>query len=69
MSNSSFDIFHQARRILCKCPNPECGEISRLSEIDINSGVITEPTWLDDYDDNVDEYDTLPGNLRVKRKN
>ena len=61
MSNSSFDIFHQARRILCKCPNPECGEISRLSEIDIKSGVITEPTWLDDHEDNVDEYDTAAG--------
>ena len=61
MSNSSFDIFHQARRILCKCPNPECGEISRLSEIDIQSGVITEPTWLDDHEDNVDEYDTAAG--------
>ena len=58
MSNSSFDIFHQARRILCKCPNPECGEISRLSEIDIKSGVITDPTFLDEYDDNMDDFDT-----------
>ena len=56
MSNSPFDIFHQARRVLCKCP--ECGEISRLNEIDIKSGVITDPTWLDEYDDNMDDFDT-----------
>ena len=54
MSNSSFDIFHQARRVLCKCP--ECGEISRLSEIDIKSGVITNLTWLDDHDNKMGEY-------------
>lgn len=29
-----------------------------MSEIDIKSGVTTEPTWLDDYDDQVSEYNT-----------
>lgn len=65
MSNS-FDIFHQARRVLCKCP--KCGEISRLSEIDIKSGVTTEPTWLDDYDSRVDEYNTADGKFTDEKK-
>ena len=55
MDNSFFDIFHQARRILCKCP--ECGELSRLSEIQIKSGKETKPTWLDIHQKNEDDFE------------
>ena len=48
MDASTFDLFHQERRILCKCPNPDCGKISRLSEIDIKSGRKSKPTYLDE---------------------
>ena len=50
MDNSFFDIFHQARRILCQCP--ECDAISRLSEIQIKSDKKTKPTWLDIHQKN-----------------
>ena len=56
MDTSTFDLFHQGQRILCKCPNPNCGEISRLSKIRIKSGKKSKPTWLDEYEDNVDDY-------------
>ena len=56
MDPSTFDLFHHAQRILCRCPNPDCGEISRLSKIDIKSGKESKPTWLDDYEDNMDDY-------------
>jgi len=55
MDNSFFDIFHQARRILCQCP--ECGEMSRLSEIQIKSGKKSKPTWLDVHQKNEDDFD------------
>ena len=56
MDPSTFDLFHHAQRILCRCPNPDCGEISRLSKIDIKSGRKSKPTWLDEYEDNMDDY-------------
>ena len=56
MDPSTFDLFHHAQRILCRCPNPDCGEISRLSKIDIKSGKKSKPTWLDEYEDNIDNY-------------
>jgi len=56
MDASTFDLFHQERRILCKCPNPDCGKISRLSEIDIKSGRKSKPTYLDEYKDKMDGY-------------
>ena len=56
MESSTFDLFHHAQRILCKCP--ECGEISRLSKIRIKSGKKSKPTWLDEYEDNMDGYYT-----------
>ncbi len=56
MDPSTFDLFHHAQRILCRCPNPDCGEISRLSKIDIKSGKKSKPTWLDEYEDNMDNY-------------
>ena len=56
MDASTFDLFHQERRILCKCPNPDCGKISRLSEIDIKSGRKSKPTYLDEYEDKMDGY-------------
>ena len=56
MDTSTFDLFHHAQRILCRCPNPDCGEISRLSKIDIKSGKESKPTWLDEYEDNMDGY-------------
>jgi len=56
MDPSAFDLFHHAQRILCRCPNPDCGEISRLSKIDIKSGKKSKPTWLDEYEDNMDDY-------------
>ena len=54
MESSTFDLFHHAQRILCKCP--ECGEISRLSKIRIKSGKKSKPTWLDEYEDNMGDY-------------
>ena len=56
MDPSTFDLFHHAQRILCRCPNPDCGEISRLSKIDIKSGKKSKPTWLDEYEDDMDNY-------------
>jgi len=56
MDPSTFDLFHHAQRILCRCPNPDCGEISRLSKIDIKSGKKSKPTWLDEYEDNMGDY-------------
>ena len=56
MDPYTFDLFHHAQRILCRCPNPDCGEISRLSKIDIKSGKKSKPTWLDEYEDNMDDY-------------
>jgi predicted Holliday junction resolvase-like endonuclease len=56
MDTSTFEMFHQARRILCKCP--ECDEISRLSEIRIKSGKKSNPTWLDEYEESVNDYYT-----------
>ncbi len=56
MDNSFVDITQQANRILCQCPNPECGKISRFSEILIEPGKISKPTWLDEYEDNMDDY-------------
>ena len=56
MDPSTFDLFHHAQRILCRCPNPDCGEISRLNKIDIKSGRKSKPTWLDEYEDNMDDY-------------
>ena len=58
MDTSTFDLFHQGQRILCKCPNPNCGEISRLSKILIKSGKKSKPTWLDEYEDSMDDYYT-----------
>ena len=49
MDNSFVDITQQANRILCQCPNPECGKISRFSEILVEPGKISKPTWLDDH--------------------
>ena len=54
MDNSFFGIFHQARRILCQCP--ECGEISRLSEIQIKSSKKSKPTWLDIHQKNEGDF-------------
>ena len=56
MDTSTFDLFHQGQRILCKCPNPNCGEISRLSKIRIKSGKKSKPTWLDEYKKRMKEY-------------
>ena len=56
MDASTFDLFHQGQRILCKCPNPNCGEISRLGKILIKSGKKSKPTWLDEYEDNMGDY-------------
>ena len=56
MDPYTFDLFHHAQRILCRCPNPDCGEISRLSKIDIKSGKKSKPTWLDEYEDDMDDY-------------
>ena len=56
MDPSTFDLFHHAQRILCRCPNPDCGEISRLSKIDIKSGKKSKPTWLDEYEDDMEDY-------------
>ena len=56
MDTSTFDLFHHAQRILCRCPNPDCGEISRLSKIDIKSGKESKPTWLDEHEDDMDGY-------------
>ena len=56
MDTSTFDLFHQGQRILCKCPNPNCGEISRLGKILIKSGKKSKPTWLDEYEDNMGDY-------------
>ncbi len=56
MDPSTFDLFHHAQRILCRCPNPDCGEISRLSKIDIKSGKKSKPTWLDDHKKNTDDF-------------
>jgi len=58
MDTSTFDLFHHAQRILCRCPNPDCGEISRLSKIDIKSGKESKPTWLDEYEESVGAYYT-----------
>ena len=58
MDPSTFDLFHHAQRILCRCPNPDCGEISRLSKIDIKSGKESKPTWLDEYEESVGVYYT-----------
>ena len=59
MDNSFFDIFHHARRILCKCP--ECDEISRLGEIQIKSGKKSSKTWLDDHQKNINDFDIAKG--------
>ena len=56
MDTSTFDLFHQGQRILCKCPNPNCGEISRLSKILIKSGKKSKPTWLYEYEKRMKEY-------------
>ena len=56
MDASTFDLFHQGQRILCKCPNPNCGEISRLSKIRIKSGKKSKPTWLDEYEKSMKDY-------------
>ena len=56
MDTSTFDLFHQGQRILCKCPNPNCGEISRLSKIRIKSGKKSKPTWLDEYEKSMKDY-------------
>lgn len=59
MDETFLDIFHQARRILCKCPN--CGEISRLGEIEIKSKKKTAKIWLDKYQSNVNEFQAAKG--------
>ena len=56
MDNSFVDITNQANRILCQCPNPECGKISRFSEILVEPGKISKPTWLDDHKKNTDDF-------------
>ena len=56
MDNSFVDITQQANRILCQCPNPECGKISRFSEILVEPGKISKPTWLDDHKKNTDDF-------------
>ena len=65
MDNSFFDIFHQARRILCQCP--ECGEISRLSEIQIKSGKKSKPTWLDVHQKNEDNFDASSDKFKEEK--
>jgi len=65
MDNSFFDIFHQARRILCQCP--ECGELSRLSEIDIKSGKKSKPTWLDAHKENEDGFNAASDKFEEKK--
>ena len=67
MNNYSFDVFHQAQRILCKCPNPECGKISRLSEIRIKSGKISKPTRLDDHKKNTDDFGMAANKFEGKK--
>jgi len=39
-----------------------------LSEIYIKSGVTTDPTWLDDYDDQVSEYNTADENFEDEKQ-
>jgi len=56
MDNSFVGITQQANRILCQCPNPECGKISRFNEILVEPGKISKPTWLDDHQKNTDDF-------------
>ena len=65
MDNSFFGIFHQARRILCQCP--ECGEISRLSEIQIKSSKKSKPTWLDIHQKNEDNFDASSDKFKEEK--
>ena len=67
MDNSFVDITQQANRILCQCPNPECGKISRFSEILIEPGKISKPTWLDDNQKNIDNFDMAANKFEDKK--
>ena len=67
MDNSFVDITQQANRILCQCPNPECGKISRFSEILIEPGKISKPTWLDDHQKNIDNFDMAADKFEDKK--
>ena len=68
MDNSFVDITQQANRILCQCPNPECGKISRFSEILIEPGKISKPTWLDDHQKNTRDFDIANGKFVDSKK-
>ncbi|SVD02857.1 uncharacterized protein METZ01_LOCUS355711, partial [marine metagenome] len=67
MDNSFVDITQQANRILCQCPNPECGKISRFSEILVEPGKISKPTWLDDHKKNIDNFDMAANKFEDKK--
>ena len=67
MDNSFVDITQQANRILCQCPNPECGKISRFSEILIEPGKISKPTWLDDHKKNTDDFDASSDKFKEEK--
>jgi len=67
MDNSFVDITHQSHRILCKCPNPECGKILRFSEILVRSGKISK-TWLDDHQKNTDDFATAANKFEGKKE-
>lgn len=41
-------LFQEARRILCLCPR--CGEIVRLSDLNLRYKGVAPHTWLDHYD-------------------
>ena len=67
MDNSFVDITQQANRILCQCPNPECGKILRFSEILVEPGKISKLTWLDDHQKNIDNFDMAANNFEDKK--
>ena len=67
MDNSFVDITNQANRILCQCPNPECGKISRFSEILVETGKISKPTWLDDHQKNIENFDKAADKFEDKK--
>ena len=59
-------LFQQARSILCLCPC--CGEVIRLSELNLRYKGVTPITWLDTYDKKLRRFDKAETRFEEEKK-
>jgi len=64
--NSSLDTFQNFRQTLCLCPC--CGDIVRLSDLNLRYKGAVKKTWLDNYDQKKEVLDEKHSKFLEKEK-